>query len=102
MILLALGVILLLGLLGLTQGSMLTPLIQVVDRGFGWGGFLVVAFISALGLFALRRRKQIEPVFPDPIVIAIGRMGVQPAGFIHPVWGPFIRSSRTGDRGADW
>ncbi len=63
-ILLALGVILLLGLLGLTQGSMLTPLIQVVDRGFGWGGFLVVAFISALGLFAMRRRKQVEPVFP--------------------------------------
>ncbi len=63
-ILLALGVILLLGLLGLTQGSMLTPLIQTVDRGFGWGGFLVVAFVSALGLFALRRRKQIEPVFP--------------------------------------
>ncbi len=63
-ILLALGVILLLGLLGLTRGSMLTPMIQVVDRGFGWGGFLVVAFISILGLFALRRRKQNEAPFP--------------------------------------
>ena len=63
-ILLAFSVILLLGLLGLTQGSMLTPIIEVVDRGFGWGGFLVVAFMSVLGLFALRRRKENEPPFP--------------------------------------
>ena len=74
-ILLALGIILLLGLLGLTQGSMLTPMIQVVDRGFGWGGFLVVAFISMLGLLALQRRKDIDPVFPIKTLLLLEGWG---------------------------
>jgi DNA segregation ATPase FtsK/SpoIIIE, S-DNA-T family len=63
-LLLALAVILLLGLVGLTKGSMLTPLIDLVNHGFGWGGVLVVAFVAAMGLFALRRRKQQNSVFP--------------------------------------
>jgi S-DNA-T family DNA segregation ATPase FtsK/SpoIIIE len=63
-ILLALAVILLLGWIGLTQGAMLTPLVQLLDRGFGWGSVMVIAFIAGLGLFALRRRKDQEPLIP--------------------------------------
>ncbi len=64
-LLLALAVILLLGLVGLTQGSVLTPLILWLDRGFGWGSFLAVAFIAGLGLMGLRRKK--DPDAPLPL-----------------------------------
>jgi DNA segregation ATPase FtsK/SpoIIIE, S-DNA-T family len=74
-ILLSLAVILLLGLIGLTQGSILTPLIQIVDNGFGWGGFLVVAFIAAMGLFGLRRRKQHNVAFPLGRLLALEGWG---------------------------
>ena len=57
-ILLALAVILLLGLVGLTQGSLLTPLIQTVDKGLGWGGFMAIVFIAGLGLVALRHGRE--------------------------------------------
>jgi len=63
--LLALAVILLLGLVGLTQGSVLTPIISALDRGFGWGSFLAVAFIASLGLMGVRRKKQ--PDVPLPL-----------------------------------
>lgn len=63
-ILLALAVILLLGWIGLTQGAMLTPIVLLLDRGFGWGSVMVIAFIAGLGLFALRRRKDQEPLIP--------------------------------------
>ena len=62
--LLALAVILLLGLVGLTQGSVLTPIISLLDRGFGWGSFLAVAFIASLGLMGVRRKKQPEAPLP--------------------------------------
>jgi S-DNA-T family DNA segregation ATPase FtsK/SpoIIIE len=63
-ILFTLAIILLLGLVGLTRGSILTPLIGWIDQGFGWGGFLVVTFLGGLGLYALRRPRQSEEPFP--------------------------------------
>lgn len=72
-ILLALALVLLLGLFGLTEGSVLTPLIQAVDHGFGWGGFLVVAFLAALGLLSLRRGGQdYSPLSASKIIMVEG------------------------------
>lgn len=62
-ILLALAAIILLGLFGLTRGSLLSPLVEVIRRFLGWGSYLAVAFVGGLGVFALRRRKQGEALF---------------------------------------
>ncbi len=62
-ILLALAAISLLGLLGLTKGSLLSPMIETIRRFLGWGGYLAVVFAGGLGLLAVRRRKPGEALF---------------------------------------
>jgi len=62
-ILLALAAITLLGLLGLTKGSLLSPMIETIRRFLGWGGYLAVVFAGGLGLLAVRRRKPGEALF---------------------------------------
>lgn len=62
-ILLALAALVLLGLLGLTRGSVLSPLAELVRKGFGWGGFLVVFFIAGLGILSIRRRNPADKIF---------------------------------------
>jgi DNA segregation ATPase FtsK/SpoIIIE, S-DNA-T family len=52
---LALALISLLGLSGLTQGSFLSPWVRFLRHWLGWGSFLVVVSIGAIGLFALWR-----------------------------------------------
>ena len=46
----------LVGLLGWTQGALLTPWIVLLNRWMGWGRYLVVIVLGLLGLVALRWR----------------------------------------------
>ena len=53
--LLALALMSLLALLGLTQGALLTPLASLLSDWLGWGAYLIVLAVAAGGLLALRR-----------------------------------------------
>jgi S-DNA-T family DNA segregation ATPase FtsK/SpoIIIE len=69
--LLALAVIVLLGLLHLTEGAFISFFIRNLLFGFGYGSYLVVIILSVLGLFLLRRRASGESGWPR---LALGRI----------------------------
>jgi len=54
-LLLALALMTLLALLGMTQGALLMPWMALLLRWFGWGSYLVVVSIGMAGLLTLRR-----------------------------------------------
>ncbi len=60
-LLLALALISLLALLGLTQGALLTPWIGLLSLWFGWGSYLIVISIGMIGLLMLRRDDEPLP-----------------------------------------
>ncbi len=53
---LALGLMTLFALLGVTQGTLLTPWAQLLYRWFGYGSFLIVLIVVGLGGLMLRKR----------------------------------------------
>jgi S-DNA-T family DNA segregation ATPase FtsK/SpoIIIE len=60
-ILTVLAIVLSLGMLGLTTGSLVSPLIDLILGGLGWGAF-VVPVVLAFGAWALFRRSLGRPV----------------------------------------
>src|SRR5512135_910474 len=56
--LLMLAAILLLGLTGLTMGTLIKTPVEIIQRGFGYGSFLIAFFLGGLGLLALRYRHR--------------------------------------------
>jgi len=50
-----LALLTLLGLVGLTKGSIITPWIVILQRSFGWGSYLVVLFFALLGVLLLKQ-----------------------------------------------
>ncbi len=62
------ALILLLGMLGITTGVLITPLVGFLTRWLGLGRFLIVAAMIAVGLVVIRWRK------PPPDKIALGRI----------------------------
>ena len=53
-----LAAILLLGLTGLTKGTLINSPIEIIKRGFGYGSFLISFFLGGLGFLALRYRHR--------------------------------------------
>jgi S-DNA-T family DNA segregation ATPase FtsK/SpoIIIE len=68
---LALALISLMGLSGLTQGSFLSPWVLFLKHWLGWGSFLVVISIGAIGLFALWRHFSNLPALNIGRILAI-------------------------------
>jgi len=56
--LLALTLISLMGLIGLTQGTLMRFWVDLIKVLFGWGSVLIVAGIAAFGIYALRRSNK--------------------------------------------
>lgn len=56
------------GLIGLSQGSLITPLTTLLKKGFGWGAWLFIIFLGLSGLIVLRRN---HPVIPS---LSLGRI----------------------------
>ena len=56
------------GLIGLSKGSLITPLAILLKKGFGWGAWLFVLFLGLSGLVVLRRN---HPVIPS---LSLGRI----------------------------
>ena len=57
-ILLALALMTLLALAGVSRGTLLTPLVDLLSVWFGWGSYLVVVSIGLAGLALLRRDQR--------------------------------------------
>jgi len=60
-ILLAFGVITLLGLLGMTEGAFLDHWVAQIRLWLGWGSYLLVASMGMIGYFVLRRSENPLP-----------------------------------------
>ena len=56
-ILFAFGFLVLLGILGLSKGSVLSSLIEVISTWLGWGSFLIVIMAVAGGIYAFRQGR---------------------------------------------
>jgi S-DNA-T family DNA segregation ATPase FtsK/SpoIIIE len=56
-LLVAVAIMLLLGLLGLSKGTLLGGLVALISRWFGWGAYLLAAILAGLGLLAFRRHQ---------------------------------------------
>lgn len=61
LLLIALAVILTLGFVGLTSGSLINLLMAWIERGFGWGRYVLMAFFIYIGFLILLRRIEQFP-----------------------------------------
>lgn len=67
---LTLALLILLAHLQLTDGALLTPLVILLQRAFGWGIFIIVVGLGVLGLLLLRRRTAKTPLLNWTRVVA--------------------------------
>ncbi len=88
--LLMLAAILLLALTGLTMGSLIKTPIEIIQRGFGYGSFLISFFLGGLGVLALRYRHR--P--PGAPLFRLGRM------ILFEIWGFLLLANLAGWGGA--
>jgi S-DNA-T family DNA segregation ATPase FtsK/SpoIIIE len=88
--LLMLAAILLLGLTGLTMGSLIKAPVEIIQRGFGYGSFLISFFVGGLGLLALRYRHR--P--PGAPLFRLGRV------LLFEIWGFLLLANLAGWGGA--
>ncbi len=70
-VLIALSLILLLGLIGLTSGALITPFTSFIKLWLGLGSYLLVFFIVLIGISAIRWRKQAHKRIPIRQIIAL-------------------------------
>lgn len=68
--LISLGLILLLGLLGVTSGALVTPLTSFLILWFGLGSYLLVLFFIWIGVLVIRWRKEPPSRIPIGQIIA--------------------------------
>ncbi len=69
-LLLAAALVLTLGLVGLTQGSLISPLISFIERWMGYGAFVIPTTMALLGWVFLKRSRSLGFQIPWIQVIA--------------------------------
>jgi len=87
-ILIAFALILLLGMVGLTEGTFIKTPIEIIRTGLGWGGFLAAVYLGGLGVVAIRRRSAGLSKFP------LGRV------LLLEIWGFILITNLAGWGGA--
>jgi len=70
-VLIALGLILFLGLIGLTSGALITPLTYFINIWLGLGAYLLVLFLIWVGILVIRWRKEPLSKFPLRQIISL-------------------------------
>ena len=60
-VLLAAGVIILLGVFGITSGKLVDSGVELLRKGFGWGIYLLSCFIIYIGLMIILRHFERFP-----------------------------------------
>ena len=86
--LIAFALILLLGLTGLTNGTLLKSPMEFIKTGLGWGSFLAAFFLGGVGIVALRRKSTTKARFP------LGRI------ILLEIWGFILLANLAGWGGA--
>lgn len=69
--LIALGLILLLGLVGMTSGALVTPLTSFLSLWLGFGSYMLVLFLIWIGILIIRWRKEPPSRIPIGQIIAL-------------------------------
>ncbi len=72
--LLAWGLLTLLGLVGLSQGALISPWIRLLQRGLGWGSYLIPFILGWVGVLIIRQRA--DQPFRFPLGQALALEGV--------------------------
>lgn len=70
-VLIALGLILFLGLIGVTSGVLITPFTSFISLWTGLGSFLLVLFTIWLGIYLIRWRKRRSSKLPIGQIVAL-------------------------------
>lgn len=68
---LALALVILIGLLGFTGGVFISPLVNILRRGLGWGSYILVGVLFLLGIVALRWKTARPPAFSLVRILAV-------------------------------
>ena len=71
LVLLSLALLTVLGLVGLTQGSLIDPWILLLKTGLGYGSPLVAVALAILGLVCFRHHFASWPNFPLGRILAL-------------------------------
>lgn len=98
LLVLALAVLTLLGLLGLTQGAWLSPWVGLWRRWLGWGSALVVIGLGLMGWGLLARRRAFNG-FPLGRVISFELATFAALGLLSLAWGQSLEVAEAGDGG---
>src|SRR5512137_2634207 len=56
-ILMAFALMTILGILGLSQGTLMNLWVDLIKKGLGWGSVFIVASAVILGIYAIRRSR---------------------------------------------
>ena len=70
-VLIALSLILLLGLVGMTSGALVTPLTSFLNLWLGFGSYLLVLFLIWIGILIIRWRKEPPSRIPIRQILAL-------------------------------
>lgn len=95
----ALSFISLIGLVGLSEGSFITPWAALLRKGFGWGAWLLVVFLALTGLMVLRRSHPLVPNLSLGRVIALEGFAFTILALLAIASGMSLEAAETGKFG---
>ncbi len=97
-LLLALALMTLFGLLGLSQGSLMALWVGLLKYSLGWGSIFVVATATALGIHAVRRSRGEKPL-PWGRVVAIELAAFLTLALLSVISGNSLSAAESGSWG---
>ena len=95
----ALSFISLIGLIGLSEGSFITPWAALLRKGFGWGAWFLVVFLALTGLMVLRRSHPLVPNLSLGRVIALEGFAFTILALLAIISGMSLEAAETGKYG---
>ncbi len=95
----ALSFISFIGLIGLSEGSFITPWAALLRKGFGWGAWFLVVFLALSGLMVLRRSHPVVPNLGLGRVIALEGFAFTILALLAIVSGMSLEAAESGKFG---
>lgn len=95
----ALSFISLIGLVGLSRGSLITPWAALLKKGFGWGAWFIVVFLALTGVIVLRRNHPFLPKLSLGRVIALEGLAFTILALLAILSGMSLEAAESGNFG---